>query len=310
MKKLLALSLVLVFLVACNLPIGPGAETPPPTEPPVIIVTEAPAAPATAEPVPATVEPTAPPTSEPTTPPGTEMNLGGVYMVIPECFPVSASGAIIPAQVYDPMGGPQEVFPQHRRINFSGYPLSGTFFEPFMRVFPVADFATAYAAAPENYAASTITALQSLLATRPPDSDASLPFLVMAGAGQVFHTQAAYLDFANGSGVRYLTSYGQYYVPYNNHDLFYTFQGLTADGKYWVSVIFPVNHPFLPPTYDSPVVPPGGVPIPTYSSPTFDADMAAYYATMKALMNSQADDTFTPALDCLDQYITSLSIGD
>ncbi len=308
MKKMLTLAFILVLLTACNLPVGPGAETPPPTEPPIIIVTEAPAAPATVEPAPATAEPPAPPA--PTTPPGTELNLGGVYMVIPPCLPVNATGEIVPAQVYDPNGGPQEVFPQHRRINFSGYPLSGTFFEPFMRVFPVADFATAYAAAPENYALPNITALQGLLATRPPDSDAALPFLVMAGAGQVFHSQMTYLDFANGSGVGYLTSYGQYYVPYNNHDLFYTFQGLTADGKYWVSVIFPINHPVLPPTYDSTVVPPGGVPIPAYTSPTFDADMTAYYATMKALMNSQPDNTFTPALDCLDRYIMSLSIGD
>jgi hypothetical protein len=31
---------------------------------------------------------------------------------------------------------------------------------------------------------------------------------------------------------------------------------------------------------------------------------------MKALMNSQPDNTFTPALDCLDAYITSLHVGD
>ncbi len=306
MKKILVLTLVLVFVAACNLPIGPGAATPPPEAPPPLVVT------ATAElpPAPATTEPAAPPTEAPTTPPGTELNLGGVYMVIPPCLPISAAGAIAPAQNYDPMGGPQEVYPQHRRIDYSGYPLSGTFFAPYMRVFPVAEFASAYAAAPENYAAPTISAMQSLLTTRPPDNDDPLPFLVMAGAGQVFHTQAKYLDFANGSGVRYLTSYGQYYVPYNNHDLFYTFQGLTSDGKYWVSVIFPVNHALLPPTYDSTVVPPGGVPIPSYTSATYDADMTAYYATMKALMNSQPDNTFTPGLDCLDQYISSLSIGD
>ena len=309
MKKMFALALVLVFLVACNLPIGPGAETLPTAAPPLII-TEAPIPPGFTEPAAITEAPTAAPTAAPTPPPGTELNLGGVYMVLPPCLPVSASGLIIPAQLYDPMGGPQEVYPQHRRIDYSGYPLSGTFFEPYMRVFPVADFATAYAAAPENYAAPTISALQSLLAARPPDGDAALPFLVMAGAAQVFHAQAAYLDFANGSGVRYLTSYGQYYVPYNNHDLFYTFQGLTADGKYWVSAVFPVNHALLPPSADSSVVPPGGIAIPSYTSPSFDADMTAYYAAMKALMNAQPADTFTPALDCLDQYITSLNVGD
>ena len=311
MKRVALLLLIAAFLAACTIPLDilQPTET---TTPQVIIITQAVVVTATPIPPAAATEPPAPPATEAPPPvvEGTPLNLGGVNMVIPACLPVTASGNLIPAQVYDPMGGPQEVFPQHRRINFSGYPLSGTFFPPYMRVFPVADFAAAYAAAPENYAAHTIAAMQALLAARPPDSDASLPFLVMAGAGQVFHTQAEYLDFANGSGVRYLTSYGQYYVPYNNHELFYTFQGLTSDGKYWVSVVFPINHPVLPPNAESTVVPPGGIAIPSYSSPTFDTDMAAYYAAMKGLMNAQADNSFIPGLDCLDAYIRSLNIGD
>ena len=308
MKRIALLLLIAVFMIACTIPID-IFQPPEEATPEVIIITQAVVVTATPQAPVAPTQPPAPPATEPP-PTGTAVNLGGINMVIPACLPVTADGVIAPAQVYDPMGGPQEVVPQHRRINYTGYPLSGTFFSPYMRVFPVADFETAYAAAPENYAAGTITAMQSLLAARPPDTDDALPFLVMAGAGQVFHTQAKYLDFANGSGVRYLTSYGQYYVPYNNHDLFYTFQGLTSDGKYWVSVIFPVNHALLPPSADSTVVPPGGIAIPEWSSPTYDSDMTAYYAAMKGLMNAQADDTFVPGLDCLDAYIRSLNIGD
>jgi hypothetical protein len=304
MKKLLLLLVVLVFLVACNLPFTPGSAQPTNT-PYIIVVTQAPSEPPSATPQPP--EPSA--TPEPVVS-GTQLDLGGVSMTLPDCLPVSASIEFALAQNYDPMGGPQDVFPAHRRVNFSSYPLSGTFFPPFMRVFPVADFASAYALAPEDSSAGTVAALQSLLATRPADVDGALPFLTMAGAAQVFHTKLEYRDFANGSGIRYPTSYGQYYVPYNNHDLFYTFQGLTSDGKYWVSIIFPVNHPILPPTYDSTIVPPGGIPIPTWDSPTYDTDMETYYSTMKGIMESTADDTFTPDLGCLDQYIQSLNIGD
>ena len=306
MKKIIPLLVLLVFLVSCNLPFSPGSAEPTNT-PYVIVIPQD-----TPQPIVVTAtqlppEPTAIPAP---TEVGTSVELSGVSMTIPACLPVSASIEFVPAQVYDPMGGPQDIFPAQRRINYSSYPLAGTFFPPFMRVFPLADFPAAYALAPEDYSASTISALQSLLATRPADVDGSLPFLTMAGAGQIFHTKLAYLDFANGSGIRYLTSYGQYYVPYNNHDLFYTFQGLTSDGRYWVSVIFPVNHAILPPTYDSTAVPAGGIPIPTWDSPTYDEDMAAYYATMKSIMESTADDTFVPGLDCLDQYIQSLNIGD
>ena len=69
----------------------------------------------------------------------------------------------------------------------------------------------------------------------------------------MFLSKPEYLKFENGSGVRYLTMYGQGFAPINNHDLFYSFQGLTADGRYWVSVIMPVNHPSLQATYDDPL---------------------------------------------------------
>ena len=308
MKKILPLIILLVFIVSCNLPFNP-AEPAATGTPNIIVVTATPPAHIPDVVTLSPVEPTPGPVVT-ATPPGTPLTLSGISMRVPGCLPVSESLEFVPAQLYDPMGGPQEVFPAHRRVNFSGYPLSGTFFSPFMRVFPVADFATAYALADEDYSATTITQLQELLATRPPAVEGSLPFLVMAGAAQIFHTKMAYLDFVNGSGVRYLTSYGQYSVPYNNHDLFYTFQGLTADCKYWVSVIFPVNHPVLPPTYDSTAVPPGGMPIPSWDSPTYEEDMRTYYAAMQGIMTASADASFVPGLDCLDQYIQSLNIGD
>ena len=305
MKKILPLLILLVFIVSCSLPLGP-ADSAATSTPNVVVVT---ATPQPGQPT-APAQPTEPVMMSTATLVGTLIDLGGINMEIPGCLPVSPSIEFVPAQLYDPMGGPQEVFPQHRRINFSGYPLSGTFFPPYMRVFPVADFAAAYALAEEDYTAPIVTQMQELLTARPPAVDEALPFLVMAGAAQVFHTKMEYLDFANGSGVRYLTSYGQYYVPYNNHDLFYTFQGLTSDGKYWVSVIFPVNHPVLPPTYDSTAVPVGGMPIPSWDSPTYAEDMETYYAAMQGIMTASADDSFVPGLDCLDQYIQSLNIGD
>lgn len=306
MKKLLLLLVTLVFLVACNLPFPSGGAEPTNT-PYVIVVTAENAEPIVVTATPLPPEPTAEPPAEDA---GTALELSGVSMTIPACLPVSASIEFAPAQVYDPMGGPQDVFPAHRRINYSSYPLSGTFFDPFMRVFPLADFPAAYALAPQEPSAFQVGALQGMLASRPAEMDGALPFLTMAGAAQIFHTKLAYLDFANGSGIRYLTSYGQYYVPYNNRDLFYTFQGITDDGRYWVSVIFPVNHAILPPTYDSTVVPPGGIVIPSWDSPTYDADMEAYYSTMNSIMTATADNTFVPGLDCLDQYIQSLNIGD
>lgn len=297
MKKILILLILIIFLTACNLPnIGSSDST------------EAPQAPATQPVPPPTAVPAEPsativPTLEPID--GTEMNLGGVYMIVPTCLPITVSGVIVPAQPTNEAGMPYEIWPQHRQFSYSGYPLSGKIFEPIMRVYPVAEYA-----ALQDFVNEQVTALQTLIASRPAQIEGSLPFLPTLGAAQAFHTNVQYLDFQNGSGVRFLTEYAQYLAPYNNYDLFYTFQGLTADGKYWISAMFPINHPILPATYDSTEVPAGGIPIPQMSSPTYVEEMDAYYANMKALIELQPAESFTPALDCLDRYFTSLSIGD
>ena len=57
-------------------------------------------------------------------------------------------------------------------------------------------------------------------------------------------------------------------------------------------------------------VPAGGMPIPDWNSPTYAEDMQTYYAAMQGIMTASADDSFVPGLDCLDQYIQSLNIGD
>ncbi|MDO9120323.1 MAG: hypothetical protein Q7U31_00960, partial [Anaerolineaceae bacterium] len=128
---------------------------------------------------------------------------------------------------------------------------------------------------------------------------------------QVFKAQVKYLDFQNGQGVRFLTEYAQYYAPVNNDDLFYAYQGITDDGKYWVSAILPINAAYLQAAYDSVNVPDGGIPAPALNdNPNYSAEMDAYYPLMLNLLNTTPDASFTPGLDCLDQYIQSLQISD
>lgn len=293
MKKILILLLTAVFLVSCNLPFIGGAAAPTAAETSLQLPTTLPSS------FPIEIA-TAAPTELPLE--GTEVNLGGVYMVIPPCLPVTASGVIAAQQVSEGSGSN---WPQHRLITFAGYPLSGKYHEPVMRVFPVAEYAALW-----PFSTDQVTVLQNLLVTRPAEVAESLPLLPNMGAQQAFHLKMRYLDFSNGAGIGFITEYAQYYAPVNNHDLFYTFQGLTSDGKYWISAILPINHPILPPTPDSTEVPPGGIAIPQMTSLTSETDMQAYYATMKPLMEAQFDASFIPAIDCLDRFFTSLNIGD
>jgi len=295
MKKIAILAALCLLLTACSLPftINWNTATPPPQDDtPVVVPTNAP------------VEPTAmPPTPAPAFE-GTEYNLGNIYMVVPACLPVTPSGVIVPAVPYDEMNGPQEYYPEHRKLTFAGYPLSGKFFEPMIRVYPVAEFT-----AMNSIISDRVNALQSILVDKPADPE-SFPFLPLFNAAQVFHAKVGYFPFQNGSGVRFLTEYAQYYAPMNNYDLFYTYQGLTADGKYWISAIFPVNAAYLQETWNSTQVPPDGVPAPAWDSANLESDMQAYYSTMIDRLNNTPEDGFTPSIGCLDQLIQSIGISD
>jgi hypothetical protein len=294
MKKIVLLAVLSVLLVSCSLPFTINWNTPTPAplpETPVVAPTDAP-------PAPTETEPAAPSFV------GTEYNLGGVYMVVPACLPVVPSGVIVPGVPYDAMSGPMEYYPEHRKITFTGYPLAEKFFDPMIRVYPATEYAAMNAVISER-----VTAMSSLLAS-PVADPPGIPFLPLFNAAQVFRSKVNYFGFQNGQGVRFLTEYAQYYAPVNNKDLFYTYQGLTADGAYWVSAIFPVNATFLQANPDSVDVPPGGIAIPLWSSPTFETDMETYYNTILAILEGTADNAFTPALDCLDLYLQSLQISD
>lgn len=295
MKKLPILMLLVVFLVSCNLPFLGGAETP------IAAATSTVEFPSL--PSPAATEPptTAVPTGTPVE--GMEINLNGIYMVIPTCLANGLTAQIVPANPSDPNGGPMSVYPEHRQVNFTGYPLGGKFWEPTLRVYPMQEFADMWA-----FSAEQATALQNLINSQQMEVTDSLPFLPNLGAAQVFHAGLKYLTFVNGSGARYLTEYAQYYAPVNNTDLFYTFQGLTSDGKYWISAVFPVNLPYLQDAWDSTDVPAGGVPAPSMDSPTYSEDMTAYYVTMLNRLNSTPNEDFTPTLSCIDQFISSINV--
>lgn len=311
MKKITLLVLISLFLVGCNLPFTINWNTPTATPPPI----------ETAIPD-EDVQPTAVPTEEIATEApteviteaafnGTELNLGGVYMVLPPCLATNATGTLIPAVPYDEMNSPMEYYPANRKITFQGYPLSGKFFtvdDPDrtggLVIYPVAEFT-----AMNESIATRVTDMQTLLATKPVLPD-GIPLLPVFPAASVFRAQVLYLNFQNGEGVRYLTEYAQYYAPVNNHDLFYSYQGITSDGKYWVSAIFPVNAAYLQESYDSPSVPPGGIAAPSFEDPNLDASMQTYYANMVDKLNTTPNTDFTPSLDCLDQFIQSLQISD
>jgi hypothetical protein len=178
-------------------------------------------------------------------------------------------------------------------IFLSGYPQVKSIYTPSISVYPVEDYRKL---SPE--ANKTIDNLKNLLARKPANAE-QIPFLPIKNAGQVFHSNVQYLDFQNGNGVRFLAIYAQYPAPVNNADLFYTFQGLTKDGRHFVSVVMPVNHPSLPTDLNA------------ISRADMDQITQAYdkyRADMAAKLSAEPGNRYTPDLLRLDALIESLAI--
>jgi hypothetical protein len=187
-----------------------------------------------------------------------------------------------------------EITPQYTNVTFQGYILSGKFFDAHISIFPIQRYSELL---PENVPQQVIQ-LQALIGGG--SAGDSLPLLPAFNAAQVFHSQYHVLPFGNGGGIRYITLYAQYYAPINNHDLFYTYQGLTTDGLYWVSAVLPINNPILPENGNNP---PNGM-----TQEQFSATYATYLADITSQLNSQAADSFTPSLAALDALAGSITI--
>lgn len=231
---------------------------------------------------------------------GTTVSFGNVGFFLPADVASSALAGNMPA-IPASDGPGWDAIPAHVKFQLQSYPLYGTFHEPHLLVIPAQE----YAAVNEG-ASRSIARLQAILNGSAAPTAGNLPSVASFNAGQLFAAQIQVVHFANGSGVRFLTEYGQYYATANNHDLFYQFQGLTNDGKYYLLAILPVSHPLLAFDEKPETVPPaGGIPFPGYDAP--DA-VAAYYDNIVILLDQQAASSFTPALVNLDALIQSLTI--
>ena len=193
-------------------------------------------------------------------------------------------------------GGPGfDVNPQYTELTLTGYVLSGRFFEPKIAVYPVQKFIELM---PDAIPAK-VSALQALIGGGPTGAK-GLPLLPNFNAGQEFFAQYKVAAFVNGNGIRYLTQYSQFVDPINNHELFYTYQGLTSDGSYWISAILPISNPVLPADGNNP---PNGL-----TPEQFSNNFTTYIADLTIQLNSQPAESYSPTITMLDALVTSIAI--
>jgi hypothetical protein len=207
----------------------------------------------------------------------------------------NVNAATIPAQNMGEDYMPGETYPTHYEFTFDTYAVGERFHTPKVIVYPVDDFI-----AISPYAADEINGLKNALGTHPTGGlHQALPFLPLWNAAQIFNASVEYFDFQNGSGLRYLTMYGQALYPVDNQNLFYTYQGMTYDNQYYISAVMPVIHLGLPDD--------GYSEIDDWEE--FSNNFDSYITETVVWLESQEPNTFSPNLIMLDEMIASFEIN-
>jgi hypothetical protein len=105
------------------------------------------------------------------------------------------------------------------------------------------------------FASRQLERLQELLAARPDpatlesitdEQTVDLPYLPIEGAAQAIAARIDYIDTPELSGIAYVTGFRQDLFPFARDDFWYTFQGMSTDGQWYVSVSWIVRATMFP----------------------------------------------------------------
>lgn len=191
----------------------------------------------------------------------------------------------IPAVANDPSGPPfMNGEPEHFRVTFDNEKIAdySGLGDRQLLVYPVAEYGKLFKGKEKSQFDKTILNLQTVISKKDDGGLKELPALPAIEAYQVFHSHVKHLLFKQGKGIAYITCYAQDDATINNGDFFYTYQGITDDQKYYVSLCIPVK------------------------AKGFPKDCPSKKA--KTILNGLPSSSFTPDLDQIDALVQSISV--
>lgn len=192
--------------------------------------------------------------------------------------------------------------PAHLRFAFDGEDLpewGGVYKDQAqLLVYPLA----AYRDVGNEEVDNRLEALETLLQQQPAAAENDIPLPPGFGdTRQNLISQVKYLDFDGGSGVRFITRHGLDLSPLTDYDTFYTFQGLTDDGNYYIAYYHPASTRLLPDSFEE-----VAALVDDYDA--FVENFDAYLEETAATLDKAETTDFIPDLAELDALIESLQI--
>jgi hypothetical protein len=230
----------------------------------------------------------------------------------------SAGAATVPAVLVSDQILFAEAHPAYVQIRFLGFPRDGVYQLPVIEpennvpqviIFQTSDFAGYGDDSPQGFVQQLGSLTEVLKSGVDPKRcalplqgyDTALPFLPWINMRQSFCAQPQILEFDGGKGIRYLSYYAQDPSPVLDGSIFYTFQGLTDDGQFYISALFPIQTGIFPkePSLCEECSDPNYNPLPAWTT---------LVTTQLAQLNVQDANAFTPSLTTLDEVIQSIHI--
>ena len=163
------------------------------------------------------------------------------------------------------------------------------FLTPEIRIYPIGEF--------EAINEAFHLLIDCDLACFTEGEELPLPFPMYTGAARLHESHAQLIESPQIIGTRYIALFGQTLKPILGGEMFYTFQGITRDERYWIYALLPLRAPALDSYYYD-------------NRADLDDDGWITWDGSKVLDEyaaNLADDTFFPTLGELDDVMASLN---
>ncbi len=225
-------------------------------------------------------------------------------------LPYSWQANLVEATPYDDSQPPGPMgLPEHMQINFGVTdPGSVQFGDPINYIIPTEAYKQLWDEAGNTVVSDRLMMQEDLLTDRPDLATVQMPVLpfeayrLMEAGNLGIIAQSEYLDMPWGSGIRFVATPMQGVDVILNRSAVYIEQGLTDDGAYLVSFIYPpVSTSALPDSVEE---------VSEEEFQQVNSDWATYRQEKEDLLNSLLASDWEPDLVSLDEVISSLQFGD
>lgn len=211
---------------------------------------------------------------------------------VPYGLGTKVQGVLVPSSSFDNSEPPGPVgAPAHIAFQFDGVER--------LWVIPAQAYQAQWDAAGNSTVSQSLSQLRVLLDNQPVAPPPPLPMLPPDNATNDLAARVRYLAFDGGSGFSFIGRSAHDPSPILASQLYYSFFGLTNDGKYIVSFRYPIETSFLPKTTSD---------LTPAHLAEIQADPRAYFQETTDLLNQRKNSDFGPDLSRLDALVFSIHV--